>query len=180
MGGTLNPLHPRPVNSRQTHEAMAPMERRPRPRRRRARAALACSILFAACSGEGTTSASSTPPLSTIPASSSGFVLTGDPASPGGATWTYRGVDSGTAYDLAGVLFKPPGRGPFPAVIVSHGKGGNAFALPRAVGATMVGWGAVVIGTHYTHSSGVPIGSPGTAADPGASTANLLRARKLV
>jgi dienelactone hydrolase len=138
------------------------------------------AILVAACGGDRATSSTPVSSPATTPATASGLVLAGDPASPGGATWTYRAVDASIAYDLAGVLFKPAGSGPFPAVIVSHGKGGSAFALPRAVGATMVGWGAVVIATHYTHSAGVPIGSPGTAADQGASPANVLRARKLV
>ena len=44
----------------------------------------------------------------------------------------------------------------------------------------MVAWGLVVIATNYTHAGGVPVGSPGTAAEPGAGTANVARARQLV
>ena len=44
----------------------------------------------------------------------------------------------------------------------------------------MVGWGLVCIATNYTHSGGVPIGSPGTSSEIGASQANVLRARRLV
>jgi dienelactone hydrolase len=44
----------------------------------------------------------------------------------------------------------------------------------------MVEWGLVCIATNYTHAGGLPIGSPGTPADAGASTANVLRARRLV
>ena len=44
----------------------------------------------------------------------------------------------------------------------------------------MVNWGLVCIATNYTHSSGVPIGAPGTSSDQGASAANVRRARQLV
>jgi dienelactone hydrolase len=44
----------------------------------------------------------------------------------------------------------------------------------------MVGWGAVVIATNYTHAGGVPIGLPGTADERGASAANVARGRKLL
>jgi dienelactone hydrolase len=44
----------------------------------------------------------------------------------------------------------------------------------------MVRWGLVCIATNYTHAGGVPIGSPGTANEPGASSANIARARKLL
>jgi dienelactone hydrolase len=105
-----------------------------------------------------------------------GFVISGNPESPGGATWTFRGSDSGVTYDLAGVLLKPPGAGPFGAVILSHGSEGNAAFFASLVGPTMVGWGLVCIATHYTHATGVPIGAPGDATQPGASAANVLRA----
>ena len=55
------------------------------------------------------------------PAPLTGFVLTGDPAGPSGATWAYQATAGGVTYDLQGILFKPAGNGPFPAVIVSHG-----------------------------------------------------------
>jgi dienelactone hydrolase len=41
----------------------------------------------------------------------------------------------------------------------------------------MVTWGLVCIATNYTHAAGVPLGAPGTANDPGASQANVTRAR---
>jgi dienelactone hydrolase len=106
--------------------------------------------------------------------------IDGDPESATGARWTYHEVAGGTTYDLAGILLKPAGAGPFPGVIVSHGAGGNATIYSRSVGSVMRGWGLVVIGVNYTHSGGVAIGSPGSAADQGASTANVLRARKTV
>ena len=107
------------------------------------------------------------------------LVITGDPASANGATWTYRATDDGISYELSGVLFKPAGNGPFPGVIISHGAGGNAAGYSRTVARTMVTWGLVCIATNYTHAGGVSIGSPGTASEPGASSANVARAHKL-
>jgi dienelactone hydrolase len=109
-----------------------------------------------------------------------GFAASGDPTSPEGAPWTYRASVSGITYDLAGVLHRPLGPGPFPAVIVSHGAGGSAGSYSRAIARVMVGWGLVCIATNYTHAGGVPVGSPGTAANAGASLANVQRARRLV
>lgn len=109
-----------------------------------------------------------------------GFAITGDPVSAGGATWTYQATRSGVAYDLQGVLLKPAGPGPFPAVIISHGGGGSAAGYSRAIGQVMVSWGLVSIATNYTHADGVPIGSPGAASDAGASVANVRRVRQLV
>jgi dienelactone hydrolase len=108
------------------------------------------------------------------------LTVSGSPESPTGATWTYRDTVDGVAYDLAGVLLKPAGAGPFPAVVVSHGYGGNAAGYSRNVGAAISRWGAVVIATNYTHASGVPLGAPGLATDLGASAANVQRARRLV
>lgn len=107
----------------------------------------------------------------------SGFVVAGDPVLAGGATWTFRGRVDGTYYDLSGVLLKPPGDGPFPAVILSHGSRGNAQGLATLLGPTMVRWGLAVIAVNYTHSEGVPIGRPGDDREPGASRANVERAR---
>ena len=52
--------------------------------------------------------------------------ISGDPESEAGATWTLVGTLDGTAVDLEGLLLKPRGTGPFPAVVLSHGAGGNA------------------------------------------------------
>lgn len=104
------------------------------------------------------------------------FVVTGNPESPAGATWTFRATVDGTTYDLSGVLLKPPGNGPFPAVVLSHGSEGSAPFFAALIGPTMVQWGLVCIATNYTHAAGVPIGAPGDASEPGASQANVLRA----
>lgn len=114
----------------------------------------------------------------TAPAADTGFVVTGNPEAAGGASWSYRGTVGGVAYDLTGVLLKPPGSGPFPAVVLSHGAGGVASDYGVALGSVMVGWGMVAIAVNYTHSAGVPIGAPGDASQPGASQANLLRAQR--
>jgi dienelactone hydrolase len=109
-----------------------------------------------------------------------GFRIQGDPESALGATWTYQATVDGIVYDLQGILRKPAGRGPFAAVILSHGNGGSANTYSRNVANVMVGWGLVAIATNYTHAGGVPIGAPGTENERGASVANVRRARKLV
>jgi dienelactone hydrolase len=108
------------------------------------------------------------------------LTIEGDPASAAGARWAFKEVARDATYDLSGILLKPDGVGPFPAVIVSHGAGGSATNYSRSVGMTMRTWGLVIIGVNYTHAGVTPIGSPGTAADQGASAANVLRARKTI
>jgi dienelactone hydrolase len=109
-----------------------------------------------------------------------GFSLSGDPTSDRGAVWTYRAEFGGVPYDLQGILLKPQGRGPFPAVIISHGAGSSAAGYSLTMAGVMVEWGLICIATNYTHAGGVAIGSPGTVAEPGASPANVQRARQLV
>ncbi len=109
-----------------------------------------------------------------------GFVLTGNPASAGGATWTYKDTVNGVIYDLQGILLKPAGTANLPAVVISHGHDGNVNIYSIDIAKTMRSWGLVCIATNYTHSAGVPIGSPGDSTEPGASMANIQRARKCV
>jgi predicted dienelactone hydrolase len=118
------------------------------------RTLLALMILLATACG------SARGPL-TGTAADTGFVVQGDPESASGATWTFRGNVDGVRYDLAGILRKPVGSGPFPAVVLSHGSEGSAAFFAQIIAPTMVQWGLVVIATNYTHSSGVPIGAPG-------------------
>ena len=47
------------------------------------------------------------------------FTITGDPEAEAGAAWAFRGTVGGVRYDLTGVLMKPRGSGPFPAVVPS-------------------------------------------------------------
>jgi dienelactone hydrolase len=53
---------------------------------------------------------------------------------------------------LAGLLLKPAGEGPFPAIVLSHGLGGSAQTMMRTRGAELVKWGFVCIATDYTHA----------------------------
>ena len=144
---------------------------------RRARLAVpALAIAIAAGVACQHASPSEPSPGATIP----GFTLRGNPASSDGATWTYRIQDAGISYDLQGILLAPSGAGPFPAVIISHGNSSNVSGYSMTIARVMVGWGLLCIATNYTHAGGVPVGSPGTASEIGASAANILRARKLV
>ena len=109
-----------------------------------------------------------------------GFVLTGNPASAGGATWTYKDTVNGVIYNLEGILLKPVGTSKLPGVIISHGHGGNVNTYSINIAQEMRSWGLVCIATNYTHSGGVPIGSPGDSTQPGASMPNVQRAHKCV
>jgi dienelactone hydrolase len=142
------------------------------------RAASLIVLIAAAACGGGSSPTGPTPPTSPPPLA--GFSLDGDAADPSGATWTYRSTVGGVSYDLQGILFKPASTGMFPAVIISHGAGGNVNGYSRAVARIMVGWGLVCIATNYTHAGGVPPGSPGNITQPGASSSNVRRARALV
>ena len=112
-----------------------------------------------------------------------GFTLNGDPTAASGATWTYVATVGGVAYDLRGKLYKPSqppagGHRNHPAVVISHGFGGNVNAYSSQVAATLRGFGLVCIMTNLTHAANVPLGAPGLASEVGASAANVLRNRK--
>ena len=109
------------------------------------------------------------------------LTISGDPAAPNGTRWTY--TETGAInYNLEGVLYKPAGIGPFPAIVINHGTGGNANSYSNSIAKKMVGWGYVTIAANYTHSAGVNCGSPGSCIESdgewGASNSNLLRAMK--
>lgn len=72
-----------------------------------------------------------------------------------------------------GILVKPAGQGPFPAVLISHGLGANAEAFGRPKARTFVRWGFVCIAPDYTHST-----PRGDRRDFGASAENIRRAKK--
>jgi hypothetical protein len=81
------------------------------------RRALPVAVVVAIVTGCGDSTAPA-PPF--VASDSLGtLTVTGDPAGVGGASWTFKGTTSGVAYDLTGVLYKPPGSGPFPAVVLS-------------------------------------------------------------
>jgi dienelactone hydrolase len=106
------------------------------------------------------------------------FVVSGNPQSQLGATWTYDSTDDGVRYVLEGVLFTPPGPGPFPAVVVSHGKGGTPAAYSAAISRSFVTWGLVAIGPMYTHAPDVADAGNEPQGGDGASSANVSRAHK--
>jgi len=104
-----------------------------------------------------------------------------------GERWTYRDGN----FVMNGILLKPEGEGPFPAVLISHGLGGSAKSFGLTKGREMVKWGMVCVAPDYTHSadaqgnrSGAPIADPPgkdargrqLPADYGASAENLRRA----
>ncbi len=91
-----------------------------------------------------------------------GFTLEGE-------RWTYREGE----FVMSGILLKPEGAGPFPAVLISHGKGGSASSFGLTKAREMATWGLVCIAPDYTHSGGVR-GAP--SANVGASAENLRRA----
>jgi dienelactone hydrolase len=62
---------------------------------------------------------------------------------------------------LSGHLLKPTGRGPLPAIVLSHGLGGNAQQMMSAKGREMVQWGLICIATDYTHAGQGGGGPPG-------------------
>ena len=118
-----------------------------------------------------------------VPASAPGdpaLSMVGDPESTSGATWTLVGTLEGTPVNLQGIVLKPRGRGPFPAVVLSHGAGGNARSYGQVLGSEMRTWGLVCIAVDYTHASGTLIGVPGTLFQQGASPENALRAHAAV
>lgn len=77
-----------------------------------------------------------------------------------GTKWSY--TDGTTT--MSGVLFKPEGNGPFPAILISHGRGGNAEGFSASKARDFVKMGFVCIAPTYTHSG--PVG--GANAEEGA------------
>lgn len=115
-----------------------------------------------------------------------GFVLTGNPESTNGATWTYSATVNAVVYNLKGLLYKPTGTGTFAAVIINHGTGGNTApgGYSDLVAKEMVNWGYVCIATNACHmgtSMSYPCGSPGACdtSQWGARTNNFLRTMKV-
>ncbi len=106
------------------------------------------------------------------------FVLDGTGTDAQGATWTYESTDEGVGYALEGILFAPPGEGPFPGLVVNHGKGGTPQAYSANVAREFVSWGMVVIGTMLTHApDDADVGHLPDGAD-GRSPENVQRAKK--
>jgi len=67
---------------------------------------------------------------------------------PEGNHWIY---DDGKL-KMDGILLKPEGKGPFPAILISHGLGGSAESFGMEKAREFVKWGMVCIAPNYTHS----------------------------
>ncbi len=106
------------------------------------------------------------------------FAVAGDPQSQAGATWTYRSTDADGTFALEGILFVPATAPPYPAVVVSHGKGGSPYAYSASAARVMVGWGLAVIGTMSTHAPDAADAGNQPDGPDGASDANVARADK--
>lgn len=87
-----------------------------------------------------------------------------------GTKWSYKK----DKLELSGVFAKPEGKGPFPAILISHGKGGNAEGFGGQKMQEFVKWGFVCIAPNYTHAGKGAAGFK----DQGASEENLARASK--
>lgn len=85
-----------------------------------------------------------------------------------GEKWTMQ-AEGGP---VNGILVKPPGKGLFPAILISHGLGSNGAQFGGLKAREMAKWGMVCIAPDYTHSS-----PQGDRATFGASPENLRRAR---
>jgi dienelactone hydrolase len=85
-----------------------------------------------------------------------------------GEKWTWS--DGGRSF--SGYLLKPDGSGPFPAVIINHGKGGRPDQFSVNWAREMVKWGLVAICPTLTHVAGTDI-----QGKDGASQENLQRGR---
>jgi dienelactone hydrolase len=89
-----------------------------------------------------------------------------------GNTFSYNASDG----LVSGIIRIPSGSGPFPAVLISHGKGGTASNFSDQQAQTLVSWGFLCIGPNYTHQ--------GSASNPpdneGYCPENSRRARRCI
>lgn len=75
---------------------------------------------------------------------------------------------------LSGILVKPPGKGPFPAILINHGMGSNAGQFGMMKAREFVKWGLACIATDLTHSRA---GAETDQSLFGSSSENIWRAR---
>lgn len=98
--------------------------------------------------------------LSAVLASAQTFTLNGN-------DFTY--TDSERSF--TGILIKPDGNGPFPAVIINHGQNGSASGYSMSKANEFVQWGLVCIAPNLTHT----LGGDGSEAGSGNSPENVAR-----
>ncbi|HVJ80800.1 MAG TPA: alpha/beta hydrolase [Planctomycetia bacterium] len=116
----------------------------------------------------------------TLAAAPKGFTFEGD-------RFTFKDGD----LSFAGILLKPAGKGPFPALLISHGMGGNGERFGRPKAKDFVARGYICLAPDYAHAGepgggkgprkGARPGKKGPAADRrdfGASPENICRANK--
>ncbi len=86
---------------------------------------------------------------------------------------------SSVRHSVRGILVRPAGDGPFPAVVVSHGLGGRAATFGLTKAREFARWGMIVIAPDYTHAQAEtgPGGSSSDRSTFGASAENVRRAR---
>lgn len=89
-----------------------------------------------------------------------------------GNTFTYNASDG----VVSGIIRIPSGSGPFPAVLISHGKGGTAANFSAQHAANLVSWGFVCIGPSYTHEGS----NVNTSDNEGYCPENSRRARRSI
>jgi dienelactone hydrolase len=106
------------------------------------------------------------------------LVISGDRTTNEGATWTYQSTDDGIPYSLEGVLFSPAGEGPFPGVVINHGKDGTVFGYSAMMAREFMGWGMIAIGTMLGHANDAEDEGNLPPGDEGRSEGNVLRAKK--
>jgi dienelactone hydrolase len=132
------------------------------------------------CGGDGSSGADSAqfPAAGSAGIDCSAWSRVGDATTLEGSRWTYQSTDDGVRFQLSGVLFTPPGAGPFPGVVVSHGRGGNAAGYSSSVARIMRDWGLVAIATNYTHAPDDIDATLLPQGAEGASPENVQRAHK--
>lgn len=90
-----------------------------------------------------------------------------------GNRWTYKDAKQ----SLQGILLKPEGNGPFPAILISHGMGSDAESFGMLKAKEFVKWGFVCIAPDYTHGKN---SDPKKRGDFGASPESIQRAVQCV
>lgn len=96
-----------------------------------------------------------------------------------GMVWRYVDSASPIPYEVNGLILKPHGVGPFPAIVLSHGVE-NSLQYGLKVGPKLVSWGYAVIVPRLTHAEDSECGEKQecTREEWGASDENVRRGLK--